>query len=325
MYSCQYCGETFTRSAINHERKCWRNPVNQRGDAAVNHHDVGDNSVVEEGGEELHDEHWDNCDDVHIDDGTSYQESESTESSDSTGSNPEFYHLPPVDLKYCYLQEEMYRQSYSLDALFQSRDLASFLELLPHPFPDKDIAICWLVAFKNSVHLSREGGNQLLHLLNFFAPNAPIPDDWRSILNVVRKKCRCLEGTTLKRTVPWPVSWNMDRYEECGNTKLPEIELTARDPLELLASMLVDPILQYINKDELQYESREETLSDETPCTSGIMSSSFAKYSEREIRAKDPNGILIPIIVYADGVGLGLRNMVYCVVLCIEIYSLSCA
>jgi hypothetical protein len=217
---------------------------------------------------------------------------------------PQFY-----DLKYCRLQEDLYKDCFSLPSL-HTKNFKDFLEFLPQ-YSEADTALAALLRFKKQAGLSRESGNQLLKLLKTFTPSVPVPSDWRSVNRHVDQKCALLKDTTLRKVVPWPESFSMHLFDEPGHLCPPAgVELLARDLLELIALKLVCPTTQYVNATEMQYDYTPEFLADGTPCTTNLMSSNFAKYSEEIIRTHNPKGVLVPIITYSDGVALGVRNKV---------------
>lgn len=213
------------------------------------------------------------------------------------------------EMKYCRLQEQVYRQSFGLAALHDSVNFESFVALFAGVTPEDEV-MCKLVSFRNKVSLTREAGNELLTMMGDMQPDIELPRDWRSVLRHVALKSKHLGATTLRRVVPWPQSWNMGAFNEGGCKPPAEIEIIARDPLELVAQALVDPTIQYIHCDDCVYEYTPQTLEDGTPCWSSIMSSEFAKHTQAAIRARHTEGILIPVVTYADGVSLGLRNKV---------------
>jgi hypothetical protein len=219
------------------------------------------------------------------------------------------------DLIYCRLQEEMYLHSFSLPALHQSHNLRSFIQHLPE-YSGEEIMISALLNFKIKASLSRENGNELLRLIKSFEPAHRVPDDWRSVVRDAERHVSHLNETTLRRIVQWPESFEMHLFDEPGHASLPPVELIARDLLELIATKLVCPTTMYINESEIQFAYRAEQLQDGTSCVSSLMSSEYVRNSEEYIRAINPNGILIPIITYADGVSLGLRNKV-CSTICV--------
>jgi hypothetical protein len=177
-------------------------------------------------------------------------------------------------------------------------------------YTDEDMRNASLLNFRRQAALSRECGNELLRLIHSLDPLSQVPSDWRTIMSYQKTKCQHLKDTTLRQVVPYPDDWRMDLFFESGHPRPVEIELIGRDLLELVAYKLVDPTLQYIHSESLQYEYKAQTMDDGTPCYSNLMSSRYAKYTEEDIRRHDPQGILVPIIVYADGVALGVRNKV---------------
>ncbi len=94
------------------------------------------------------------------------------------------------------------------------------------------------------------------------------------------------------------------------NINVPDyIDLIGRDPIELIAYKLVDPTLMFLFKNELQFEYKSESLDDGTIRYSNSMSSEYAKWTEKNKRSIHSNNILIPIILYSDGVALGLSKI----------------
>ena len=223
-----------------------------------------------------------------------------------------------LSLKYCRVQESLYEMNFSLQALVMSTDLESFVSYLPK-YTESDITMSSLAHFKKKAALSRESGDALLRLISSLKPAVPVPSRWKTISNHITKKCTVFEGTTLRREVPWPESFQMHLFNEPGIDRLPPVVLIARDPLELIASKLACPSTMFINGAHVQFEYAAETLQDGTPCVSNLMSSDYAKHSQDAIRAIDQNGYFLPIITYADGVALGLRNKVRTVVLLMPI------
>jgi hypothetical protein len=228
------------------------------------------------------------------------------------------------ELKYCRLQEELYEECYSIDCL-SSKDLQTFVRTMP-PYADGDVLMAALDNFKRRAGISRDSGHELLRIIRCYSrPDLEVPSDWRTVKRYVDKKSDILKAYTLRRVVPWPESFRMDLFDEPGQQRPPAVELIARDLLELVALKLVCPTTQFINASEVQYEYASEFLSDGTSCTSNLMSSNFAKYSERTIRGYNRDGLLIPIITYSDGVALGVRNkvIVLCMYVCIPyLYTL---
>jgi len=217
------------------------------------------------------------------------------------------------DYKYCRVQRALHEKTFSLDALIDSRDLESFIDLLPN-YSGRDATMASLMHFKKKAGLSRECGNELLALISSFEPAIQVPGDWRTISRHLEKKCEHLEESTLRRTVPWPESFQMHLFNEPGNETPPPVELIGRDLIELIAYKMVCPTTMYINADHVQLSTFAEELSDgegrNTPCHSDLMTSPWAKFTEAAIHERDPTGIMVPIVTYADGVALGLRSKV---------------
>ena len=214
------------------------------------------------------------------------------------------------DRYYTSLQELIYMKSFSMDALFNSTSLETFIDALPQ-YSDKDKTMADLINFKSKANLSREVGNSLLELINSFEPRRKVPKDWRALSRYVDHKCKPLQGRTLRQGVPWPAEWEMETWDQGGHDYPLEVELIVRDPLELIALKLVCPTTQYIWKDHIMYEYEERHITDsEVKCWSDLMTSNYAKYTQASVRALDPEGVLLCIVTYADAVTMGLRGKV---------------
>jgi len=57
----------------------------------------------------------------------------------------------------------------------------------------------------------------------------------------------------------------------------------------------------YLYTDHIRFNYKRETLENGEVCYSNLMSSSYAKNSEREIKQLHIKGIFCPLIVYSDG------------------------
>jgi hypothetical protein len=103
----------------------------------------------------------------------------------------------------------------------------------------------------------------------------------------------------------------MDQWSEV--MKPPPVRINCcRDVYEMLAYKMVCPVLQYVWKDAITMEAQRVYLADGTPCTDDLMTSPHMINTQEAIRARPGNAdaICVPLIVYADGVALGVRNKV---------------
>jgi hypothetical protein len=211
-------------------------------------------------------------------------------------------------LKYAHLQEEFYKSSYSIEALRNSRNLNDFISKLPS-YNNKDEVYNKLLQFSNKNRLSNKSSIDLMDLIKSFKPQIPVPSDVRVTKRFLLRKCKFMMNNLLKKTVDWPIEWNMSNYEQLGY--VPEaVKVIALDPYEVVAYKLCDPIIQFLYKDQIEYSYFSSTLEDGTKCWSHFMSSEYAKYTEEEVKSYNPDAILIPLIIYNDGVALGSRQKV---------------
>ncbi len=99
------------------------------------------------------------------------------------------------------------------------------------------------------------------------------------------------------------------------------VKIIAIDPYEVVAYKFCDPVLQFLYQDHIKYNYFATELQDGTDCWSHFMSSKYAKYTEEEVKSYNPDGILIPLFVYSDGVALGLRQKVYELLMILSVSS----
>jgi hypothetical protein len=96
------------------------------------------------------------------------------------------------ELKYCRLQEELYKESFST-ACLSSKDLQSFVRALP-PYADGDVLMAALDNFKRRAGMSRDSGHELLRIIRCYSrPGLEVPADWRSVKRYVDKKSDILK------------------------------------------------------------------------------------------------------------------------------------
>jgi hypothetical protein len=134
--------------------------------------------------------------------------------------------------------------------------------------------------------------------MDFYYSRCPTMEklNWRSISSKVKTK---LEELIFYYNVDvsYPEVWQIG-----GN--IPKVVIRCRDPIECIAYMMIDPMIAFdptfqVSAYHLQHPSSKSKVSD------GIMSSKWARETQKEIHAIDEKGILIPFIPYRDKVAVG--------------------
>ena len=132
---------------------------------------------------------------------------------------------------------------------------------------------------------------------------------WRTFERAVQRETDMY--TTKEKVIPWPEYFRMNEWNH-PNTSCPEnIVIRLRDPLELIADQCVSPFLHFLWKDHINMHCYEKFNEKGEKVYCDIMSSDWAKAAQAEIHLLDPNGILLPIILYSDGVALGQHMDTY--------------
>jgi hypothetical protein len=179
------------------------------------------------------------------------------------------------------------------------------------PLDDRDGIYSHLIKFKHEAGLTREASNNLLKLIQVFNPTKPVPSDIRNVTRFLKKKSNVFQSQVLHKKLEWPIGFNMHLWVE-SSPHPGTIEIFVKDIISCIANKLVDPTLQLLYKDELMYNYEPFIVGEQnTPCWSHTMSSQWAFHTSREIKSLDADGILCPVVVYVDGVVMGMRKKVF--------------
>jgi len=98
-------------------------------------------------------------------------------------------------------------------------------------------------------------------------------------------------------------NWNWN------NASPPEVvEIRIRDPMELIADQWVNPIIHFLWKEHvhINYHIQRNSNNEDTYCD--IMLSEWARKTLEDIKKIDLNVLLLPIILYDDGVSIGMNG-----------------
>jgi hypothetical protein len=213
-------------------------------------------------------------------------------------------------MKYIRYQEDFYFNSFSPEALRDSTDLRTFLDLIPQHTPE-DVMMIKLIRFKRQAKLSRQSANALLELIAAFHPTVKVPKDWGSVTRYMDKKTDYLRKNSLAKEVAYPAQWNIGDWSEINPPPPVRVNHT-RDVYQMLAYKMVCPVMMYIFKNDIRLDAERLEMHDGTRCCTDLMTSDYMIATQDDIRSREghEDTICVPLIVYADGVALGVRNKV---------------
>jgi Plavaka transposase len=211
-----------------------------------------------------------------------------------------------VDDKYYIMQEEFVDKTYGSGA-FSSSTFEDFADRVlkakgTSQFPSSCLE---LYQFAEKAELSRANVTELIAIINSYDPTTKVPSNYQQIKRVVensKANLRLLKYTV--HSMAWPEDWKMETFRS-GNAP-DRIELRAKNVLAQIALKLVDPNIMYAWKDHVKLDTYK-TFEDETgERTYGdLMTSLWAEDTENELRFRSPDGKILPISVYSDGVVMG--------------------
>ena len=106
-------------------------------------------------------------------------------------------------------------------------------------------------------------------------------------------------------TIPFSEHWEMNKWN-CHCAFQPEIVgIRIRDTMESIVDQSVNHIIYFLWKVHVYITYHRETNSDnEDGVYCDIMSSEWARKTLEDILKIDPNGLLLPMILYANGVSI---------------------
>ena len=104
----------------------------------------------------------------------------------------------------------------------------------------------------------------------------------------------------------------MDLWTDKASKPSP-VMLRYKDPIELISYQLVDPIIQFGWKDHIKFRYDERRNENGERVISDMMTTDCTKETEKWIREDlHPDGVLLPMILYTDGVAVGFGNNKKC-------------
>ena len=144
--------------------------------------------------------------------------------------------------------------------------------------------------------LSRKYGNKLLSLIRSFNPAFTVPRSIKGIESRVKKSMKQYNDC-IKLSVPWVQKWKMNELKG-----FQPVKIYVRNLFEVISHMLVDPEIMFLWRSHIHLEYYRATDQQGNQVYSDVMSSNWALGSEIMVHQKDPNGYLMPLIFYTDGV-----------------------
>ena len=206
--------------------------------------------------------------------------------------------------RYCQFQYDFYDRTFGVAALLSSTK-EEFEMCVKTAYEDDDgslITRMRLYSFGVEENLSRESMGKLLSIINDSKPSVKVPRCGRTLYRGADKSLLKFDSI-LEKDVPYPEEWEMRTWKrrELGAPPRP-VHLRVRDPVQCIAKQLIDPELMlgyhdghrhlrpYINRNQ----EGQRVYSD-------LMSSTWAEETGEML---GPHEILLPLILYSDGVRL---------------------
>ena len=153
-----------------------------------------------------------------------------------------------------------------------------------------------IYSFVSEKGLSREDGNDLLRLLRSFRPQHFVPKSFQAIEKSARVDVATLFDYRVIE-VPWIDSWQMHKLPG-----YPPVKIYCRSLFQIISQMLIDPEIMIVWKKHVYMNYWRAVDKDGQHVYSDVMTSTWCEESEKLVHDKDPDGHLMPLILYTDGV-----------------------
>ena len=135
--------------------------------------------------------------------------------------------------------------------------------------------------------------------------NCELPKTWETINSTIQMPFRNL-ATYGSSMFPFPKHWNPEN-ERFPFKQGKGIDLRTLDPLEQICTALNDPTVMFSNE-SIRLEAYCIQNADGEHISVDVMSSPWALHTQNKIRMRDPDGIMLVIIPYSDGL-----NVTHCI------------
>ena len=213
--------------------------------------------------------------------------------------NPEL-NIGPITCYYEY-QVLLYEKLYGKVA-FEARNIKEFKNLLTDRDTEKTSRMMEIYTFAKDCNISSANGDRLLKLTNLTKEGCKNDQytSWKSFDRWIQKETNFY--SSVKKVISWPNQWQMNKWDH-SNLRCPEeVEIRMRDIMQLIADQCVSPHLQFLWKDDIKIRSYSQSNDKGEKVFCDLMSSDWVFEEQQLISQFDKDGILLPIILYYDGV-----------------------
>ena len=205
--------------------------------------------------------------------------------------------------RYLQFQRELYSITFGVQSL-KSRDFREMVNIIRttyrHKFKAGFLQNVALYDYWTKHRVSRSQRQEMIDLIrHVFLPNAK-PDHIRKSVNGVKYKIeKCLRTYVMHPLqIKWPLGWKVDTMK---GMELSPIMIYMRDPMEVIAELLVNPKVMFKYRDHVKFDY----FRNDANAYCDLMSSEWCRLTESYIReTKSVEGKVLPIIFYLDGVQL---------------------
>ena len=171
-----------------------------------------------------------------------------------------------------------------------------------------------------NAELTRKQSNAILSLLSGYAGDKlKIPKDIRTLSQRILNHSIVSDNCVIE-TMEWPEFWRMHLWDKHDTNRPNEVKLIVRDPIHCISLQFMNPEIAFGWRSHIHFDYEEDFDSSTNQRRFGdLYTSEWMRKTQSKIR--DPEGKVLPIIIYSDGVSVGTRDSVTSVLGTCGLYS----
>ena len=205
--------------------------------------------------------------------------------------------------RYIQFQRQLYSITFGVQCL-RARDFRDMVNIIrstySRKFKDNFLQNVALYDHWTKYRVSRAQRQDMLNLIrNVLFPRVSSAHIRKSVNGIKYKIEKCLKTYTMHPLqIQWPSGWKVNTMK---GMELRPITIYIRDPMELIAELLVNPEIMF----KYAAHVRFDYFANDNNRYGDLMSSEWCRLTEAYIReTKNAQGKVLPIIFYLDGVQL---------------------
>lgn len=216
--------------------------------------------------------------------------------------------IPYDETEYISFQKEFYRSTFGESSL-ESKNINEFVNSIDGTkFVGENQKNREFFQLVDSMNISDNECQKLLDFIHSCQPVKTINKNWKAIVRAEKSEHSFMKYKS--QSFSFPVHWRMETFQG----KVLPLSVQYIDPLHQIAEKLIDPEIMFTYAEDVKLKAAKlyEECQDPRRVIGHVMSANWAIETQDMLHTRlgNEDGVLIPIIVYEDGVSVGHFNQV---------------